>query len=377
MGGAPEEALNMPKGSRSGAAKTTTRRSVTIHDVARRAGVSTATVSRALADPNRVAEATRAAVHRAITETGFTPNAAARSLRARSTKMILALLPGIGNSFYTPILNAVEDVLSAAGFGMIMGDTRHDLAREAHYDLLVRAGQVDGVMLLTGRLPHPSFADLDPTVPIAIVCNDIPGLDRLPVIEIDNYGATRDMIDYLISIGHRRIGHARGPLDNIEAAVRLAGYHAALTEAAIPVDEDIIWQGAYTFAAGSEVARRFLATTDRPTAMFMANDEMAMGFIRTVKDAGLAVPRDISVAGFDDIEYARYFDPALTTVNQPRNELGRLAAQSLISRITGKARKGPMRTTLPCQLVIRESTAPCCAARPRSRRTAPRAAAGV
>jgi LacI family repressor for deo operon, udp, cdd, tsx, nupC, and nupG len=329
---------------------------VTIHDVARRAGVSTATVSRALAEPHRVAEATRDTVRRAIAETGFTPNAAARSLRARSTKMILALLPGIGNSFYTPILNAVEDVLSAAGYGMIMGDTRHDSAREEHYDLLVRAGQVDGVMLLTGRLPHPSFAELDPTVPIAIVCNDIPGVDTLPVIEVDNYGATRALIRHLIQNGHRRIAHGCGPADNIEATVRLTAYRAALKEAGIAIDEEIVWQGAFTFAAGGDIARRFLALQDRPTAVFMANDEMAMGFIKTVKDAGLVVPRDVSVAGFDDIEYARYFDPALTTVNQPRNALGRLAAESLIARMTGAAADVPMRTVLPCQLVVREST---------------------
>ncbi len=354
----------MPRSPKSRTAKAA-RHSVTIRDVARRAGVSTATVSRALAEPARVADATRDAVHRAIAETGFTPNAAARSLRARSTKMVLALLPGIGTSFYTPILNSIEEVLSAAGYGMIMGDTRHDKAREAHYDLLVRAGQVDGVLLLTGRLPHPSFASLDPVIPIAIVCNDIPGVD-LPVVEIDNYGAARMMIDYLISLGHRRIGHARGPIDNIESGARLAGYKASLCEAGIAIDEDIIWQGAFTFAAGSEVARRFLAAANKPTAMFMANDEMAMGFIKTVRDAGLAVPRDVSVAGFDDIEYALYFDPGLTTINQPRSELGHLAARSLISRITGTAKDLPMRTKLPCQLVIRDSTAAIRAPRART-----------
>ena len=145
------------------------RRSVTITDVARRAGVSTATVSRALGKPDHVAEETRAAVFSAIQETGYIPNATARSLRARSTKMVLALLNGIGDSFFTAILNAVEEALFEAGYGMVMGDTRGDTARESHYDRLVRSGQVDGVLLFSGRLPDASFVDLDTSVPLTLV----------------------------------------------------------------------------------------------------------------------------------------------------------------------------------------------------------------
>lgn len=330
------------------------RSTVTIRDVARRAGVSTATVSRALASPDRVADATREAVFAAIAETGFTPNATARSLRARSTKMVLALLPGIGNSFYTPILNAVEEVLADAGYGMIMGDTRRNEAREAHYDRLVRAGQVDGVMLLTGRLPSPDFARLDASIPIVILSNDIPGVDGLPVVEIDNEDAAYRVVAYLLDLGHRRIAHAVGPHDNIEAISRLTGYRRALRDFGIAVDDSIIWDGAFRFDAGVDVARTFLAHPDRPTAIFASNDEMAMGFIRTVKDAGLSVPGDVSVVGFDDIEYTRYFDPALTTMNQPRAELGRIAADILVARMAG-AEPDVQRTRLPCSLVVRDS----------------------
>jgi LacI family repressor for deo operon, udp, cdd, tsx, nupC, and nupG len=330
------------------------RRAVTIRDVARRAGVSTATVSRALANPGTVAEATREAVFAAIAETGFAPNASARSLRVRTTKMVLALLPGIGNSFYTPILNAVEEVLSLAGYGMLMGDTRMDRAREAHYDRLVRSGQVDGVMLLTGRLPHPEFATLDARTPIALICNDIPGLEGLPVIEIENREAARALVAHLVGLGHRRIGHAVGPTDNVEAWYRLDGYRSALADAGLAEDESIVWQGAFTFEAGVRVAHQFLDHRAPPTAVFTANDEMAMGFIKTVKDAGLSVPEDVSVVGFDDIEFARYFDPALTTIHQPRAELGRLAAETLLARMTGKG-KVPLRTRLPCTLVVRDS----------------------
>jgi LacI family repressor for deo operon, udp, cdd, tsx, nupC, and nupG len=288
------------------------RPSVTIRDVARRAGVSTATVSRALANPDRVADATREAVVSAIAETGFTPNASARSLRARSTKMVLALLPGIGNSFYTPILNAVEEVLSLAGYGMIMGDTRMDHAREAHYDLLVRGGQVDGVMLLTGRLPHPAFAELDASVPITLICNDIPGIVGLPVIEIDNREAAHTIVKHLIDLGHTRIGHAIGPSDNVEAGYRLDGYRAALADAGLAADESTIWPGAFRFDAGVRVAEQFLAHPQPPTAMFMSNDEMAMGFIRTVRMRGGACPTTFPSSASTTLS-----SPAISTRRSP------------------------------------------------------------
>jgi LacI family repressor for deo operon, udp, cdd, tsx, nupC, and nupG len=256
-------------------------------------------------------------------------------------------------------------VLSLAGYGMIMGDTRMDHAREAHYDLLVRGGQVDGVMLLTGRLPHPDFAELDAAVPITLICNDIPGIKGLPVIEIDNHEAARTLVAYLVDLGHRRIGHAIGPADNVEAGYRLAGYRAALADAGLTIDESIVWQGAFNVEAGVRVAEQYLAHADPPTAVFTSNDEMAIGFIRTVKDAGRRVPDDVSVVGFDDIQYAHYFDPALTTMHQPRAELGRLAAENIVARMTGRGAV-PLRTRLKCTLVVRSSAgAPCPKGRPR------------
>ena len=334
------------------------RRSVTISDVARRAGVSTATVSRTLAMPERVAEATRAAVFAAIRETGYIPNATARSLRARSTKMVLALLNGIGDSFFTAILNAVEEALFEAGYGMVMGDTRGDTARESHYDRLVRSGQVDGVLLFSGRLPAPRFAELDASVPLTLVCNDIPGVS-VPFVESANRDAARTMVEHLIGVGHRRIGYVTGPMRGPETDDRIAGYRDALDAAGVAFDPDIIWDGNYRAESGSEAAvRHFLPMANRPTAVFAANDESAMGFIKAVRDAGLTVPQDVSVAGFDDIGYAALFDPGLTTMHQPRAELGRVAAEILVRRMTGNGPPPPRITRLPCSLIVRESVVP-------------------
>ena len=348
-------------------------RRATILDVARRADVSTATVSRALTDPERVAEPTRSRVIAAITETGYTPNATARNLRARSTKIVLCLLPGLGHSFWNVIINAVEEVLTRAGYGVIFGDTRNDPIREAHYDRIIRAGQVDGVLLFNGRLPGADFAQLDREVPITLISNDIPS-SGLPVFEVANRDAARTMIAHLIALGHRRIAHITGPIANVETGERLNGYRDALIEAGIAVDDELVWPGKFNFAAGVEAAQTFLRMKDdRPTAVFAASDELAIAFIKTVKDAGLRVPEDVSVAGFDGIEYSAMYDPALTTMLQPRAEMGRLGAENLVLRMSGAAveSKG---ARLPCSLVVRDSVAPF--ATVHRRRPRPRHAAG-
>jgi LacI family repressor for deo operon, udp, cdd, tsx, nupC, and nupG len=334
------------------------RRAVTIFDVARRAGVSTATVSRALAAPAQVTEATRQKVFVAIEATGYTPNATARNLRSKSTKMVLALLPGLGNSFWNMIINAVEEVLAKAGYGVIFGDTRNDPWRENHYDQLVRGGQVDGVLLFTGRLPREGFALLDRSIPITLVCNEVPGLEDLPLFEINNRDAAREMTEHIIARGHRRIAHIAGPSTNPEARERIRGYSDALVAAGIAVEDDLIWPGDFNFESGVMAAERFLLMHDKPTAIFAASDEAAVACIKALKDGGYAVPRDVSVTGFDGIDYSALYDPALTTVVQPRAELGRLAAENLVRRMDRDLPpEPPRRTRLRCTLVIRDSVA--------------------
>lgn len=334
------------------------RHSVTILDVASQAGVSIATVSRTLSRPERVADETRDRVLAAIADTGYTPNATARNLRIQSTKMVLCLLPGLGHSFWNVIIDAVEQVLTQATYGVLFGDTRNDPVREAHYDRIVRAGMVDGVLLFNGRLPGADFAKLDRDVPIALISNDIPGSD-LPVIEIANRDAARAMTEHLIRMGHQRIAHVTGPEGNVETGERLAGYRDALTAAGIAVDPELIWPGAFALAAGTRAGERFLGCgVARPTAVFAASDEMAIGFAQAAKEAGVSVPKDVSVAGFDGIEYSAFYDPALTTVVQPRAEMGRLAAETLVKRMAGIAIR-KRRVRLPCSLAFRDSvTAP-------------------
>ena len=329
----------------------------TILDVARRAGVSTATVSRALAAPDRVAEETRAKVIAAIAATGYTPNASARNLRSRSTSIVLALVPGMSNTFFTPILNAIEDVLSAAGYGMIIGDTRGSPQKESHYTRFIRAGQVDGVILFTGHLPRDGAITPDSErVPIALVCNEISGDDRYSVFDVDNRDAARRATVHLIEAGHRHIGHIAGALDNVEASERLKGYRDGIAGAGLAIDEAAIWSGGFRFDNGVDAARLFLAMPRRPTAVFAAADDAAIGFISTVRDAGVRTPEDVSVVGFDDIDYASVIDPPLTTMRQPRADLGRLAAEDLLARMGRDTPPFPPHSArLRCELVERRS----------------------
>jgi LacI family repressor for deo operon, udp, cdd, tsx, nupC, and nupG len=337
-------------------AKRAKGRGITIFDVARKAGVSTATVSRALAFPDRVAEATRAAVFAAIAEVGYTPNASARNLRAKKTRMVLALVPGMDNAFFTPILNAIEDELSDAGYGLITGDTRNDSRKEFHYSRLIRAGQVDGLVLLIGHLPKAeSDHGIDGLLPISIILNEIKGTDH-PLFDVANRKAARTMVNYLISQGHRRIAHIRGPEGQGEANDRVKGYTDALKAAGIPVEPELIWPGDFFPGSGKGSVERFFALSNRPTAVFASNDQSAIGFIKAATDSGLSVPNDVSVAGFDDIGFLELFIPGLTTMRQPLAELGRLAATDLLKRMEHRgAPLPPTRVRLECELVIRDS----------------------
>jgi LacI family repressor for deo operon, udp, cdd, tsx, nupC, and nupG len=222
---------------------------------------------------------------------------------------------------------------------------------------LVRSGQVDGVILFTGRLPRDDGGALAPgQVPLALVCNEIPGEDGVSVFDVANRAAARKAVEYLIEHGHRRIAHISGPADNVEAIARQQGYRDALRAAGLAVDSAYVWEGGFRFDAGVAGGVRYLDLARRPTAVFAAADDAAIGFIRTVRRAGVRVPEDVSVIGFDDIDSAELIDPPLTTMHQPRAELGRAAAQDLVNRmVSGSADLPPTRLRLACELVERGS----------------------
>lgn len=334
-------------------------RAVRIQDVARLADVSTATVSRALASPERVSPQARARVLEAIAKTGYVPNPAARSLRSQKTYMALVVLPDLANTFFSKILRGIEETLFEAGYGMIISDLDGSPEKEAHFAAFTAAGRVDGAILLNGHLFGQSRAGEGPPakigIPLVALCEAIP-FSSIPQIEIDNRAAASRMTQHLASLGHRSIAYVSGPQNNILERERFLGYQDGLREAGLPFDPALVLPGDYTIESGRAAGRDLVARATRPTAVFCTSDEMAIGLIRTLLSAGLKVPDDISVAGFDDIDFAAVAEPALTTIRQPRRELGQTAAAVLIALLQG--RSTPRRICLETELIVRDSVAP-------------------
>ena len=321
-----------------------------IGDVAAAAGVSTATVSRALSDPARVGAATRARVMEAVRATGYRANGAARDLRARRARSILVLAPDLSNPFFGGIIGAVQEVAAAAGLTVQVADTRRG---DAHLDGLGHDGRADGILLLDGGLAPATVAGW--TLPVVMLCEWMPG-GALPAVGVDNARGARLAAEHLLGLGHRRIAHVAGPEGNVLSAARAAGWRAALEAAGLAPRPGDLLSGGFGLEHGAAAARLWAAAPDRAGAVLCASDECAMGFMSECDRMGLSVPRDVSVTGFDDIELAARTIPPLTTVRQPRAALGRRAAERLVARLLGAADPDG-REELPLTLVRRASTA--------------------
>ncbi|MDO3383209.1 LacI family DNA-binding transcriptional regulator [Gilvimarinus algae] len=328
-----------------------------IRDVAREAGVSVATVSRALSDPDKVSQTSLNKVHSAIDKVGYRPNMLARSFRSAKSYAVVVLVPDITNPFFSQVIRSIEDRAQQKGYAVLLGDTRGILEREKEYIRRVETRLADGVIQLRPDEPEKQSSYM----PEGVVCVNACGCESTkgPRVRIDNRGAAKAVVDYLISLGHKRIGVISGLKDNPHTIDRLAGYKEALAGADIAFDKSLVAEGDFTTWSGLNSAKQFCTMTERPTAIFCMNDEMAIGAIQTLKSHGLRVPEDISVTGFDDISYARYCDPSLTTVAQPAEEIGKLAMDMLLRLIEGEE-LAQEENVLPAEFVIRKSTGvPC------------------
>ncbi len=340
------------------------KKTPTIQDVARFAEVSTATVSRALSCPERVSESARARIFEAVRLTGYTPNQSARSLRQRTARTILVALPDIRNPFFSSILDAIEREAAARGYGVLVANrfSSADSGRRMRDYFL--SNRVDGLLLFDGSVDLEQLMVLtgDPApVPLIVACEEIPNAP-FHTVKTDNFHAAETATRHLIDLGHTGIGHIRGPERNVLTGERETGFASAMRGAGLTVRPDWMFAGAFDMASGQATARRLLQLEERPTAIFAANDESAIGFIAGLRQAGLDCPRDMSVVGFDDLEIAANIWPPLTTMRQPRAALGRIAAGALIDVIEG-SRPGPvpMHMMLSSELVVRGSTGrpPC------------------
>lgn len=325
-----------------------------IRDVARLAGVSVATVSRALSNPEKVSDESLAKVHNAIAQVGYRPNMLARNFRSARAYAIVVLVPDIANPFYSLFIRALEDRAQQKGYAVLLGDTRGTPERELEYIRRVETRLADGIVQL-----RPSSEKSQNNIPPDIPCVNACGCEYTtgPAIRIDNRAAAKTMVKYLISLGHTRIGVISGLKDNPHAIDRLEGYKEALAEAEIPFEKELIAEGDFTMWSGLNAAFQFCNMKNRPTAIFCMNDEMAIGAMQTLKNQGIRIPEDMSVTGFDDIAYAKYSDPSLTTISQPAEEMGKMAMDMLLKVIEGEP-LSQRECVLPTEFIIRKSTAP-------------------
>lgn len=336
----------------------TTKSAPTIYQVAKRAGVSTATVSRVLSRPAVVAPGTRDRVLRAVQALGYTPNAVASNLRRRRTSKLLVTVPDLSNPFFSLILQGIEDAAHRAGYSVLVGDTQHDERREEGYAGMLRRREADGLIFLGHRLPKEAAAlvrSMAPRpAPVVNGCEFSPRL-RIPSVHIDNAKASAEAMRHLYSLGHRRIGVVSGPLVSPLSRDRLSG--ATAQARASGADRTlIVVHGDFSIESGLAAGERLLGQKDPPTAVFCFNDEMAIGILRSARQRGVAVPRDVSVVGFDDIRFAEYSEPPLTTVAQPMREIGERAVRLLLDILEDG--RLPESITLPHRLVLRASTGP-------------------
>jgi LacI family transcriptional regulator len=327
----------------------------TIKDVAREVGVSTATVSHVINKTRFVSEELRQRVLEAIRELNYQPNAIARSLVKRKTHTIGIIITDILNPFYTAIVRGIEDVTYKSGYSVMLCNTDEDPGKEILYIQILLEKRIDGLIISSAIQDgvHPLASQLK-EIPLVTIVRRIRGLACDAVLG-DNRGGVYKGIDHLIRLGHRRIGMITGPAGLSSGAERLEGYKEALNKHRIPMDDRWIKRGDFKRESGYALTQEILRKGSPPTALFVGNNQMAIGALQVLHEMKIRIPKDISFISFDDMEWYALLDPPLTTVEHSPYLMGKAAGEMLLQRIS-KNRKNPKKVIIPSHLIIRKST---------------------
>lgn len=334
----------------------TRTRSATIRDVARLADVSVATVSRVLNDSGPVSEETRERIERVATRLRYAPNGAARSLITRRTHTIGVLLPDLYGEFFSEVIRGIDQVAQRNGYHMLVSSS-HSEQQALEAALGAMRGRVDGLIVMSPDLDQRTLRSSLAACPAVVLLNCAARAAEFDAIKIDNVGGASAMTKHLLALGHRRIAFIAGAAGNVDAEERRRGYRLALKAAKVErhplmeIDGDFTESGGY--GAGRALAG--LPAALRPTAIFAANDSMAIGALSALREMGVAVPTEIAVAGFDDIPIAQYTSPPLTSVHVPIIELGERATTRLVTQLTSDRARRRQSETLKTELVVRQS----------------------
>lgn len=331
-------------------------KAVTILDVAREAGVSYATVSRVVNNKNSIAPEKRARVLEAMERLGYVPNLQARKLAGGRSQVIGLVLHDVWSSYVVEILRGVDEELAAAQYDLMLYTSRRRAANESAHVTAVTQGLAEGLLLLLPRGLQTYVERLQQRHFPFVLIDHEPEPGGPPAVGATNRQGAMDAMFHLLNLGHRRIGFITGDMHIGASRARLEGYRAALAARGLPFDAALVAEGDFLHPRALEAARRLLALESRPSAIFASNDVSAFGVLDAARELHLRVPEDLSVVGFDDIPQAAYVQPALTTVRQPLEEMGRVAARLLLAAMHD-AQPPPAGVELATELVVRGSTA--------------------
>ena len=333
----------------------------TIVEVARLAGVSITTVSRCLNDPDKVGKKTLARVRKVIDEIHFSPNSLAQNFRRGKTTIILVVVHEIGSWLFSEILEGIRLVLDGR-YSLVLTESRPEVSESRNFVDMLVAKQVEGVILLCSVLPFSKkLIEISKSRPLPIVIGLEPlsdELNTLPSVHIDNYQAAREATEYLLGLGHTDLVFVSGPESSFVTRDRELGFCDALKAAGIPTDDALVVHSDLTVNGGTQAANDILSRARRPSAVFCANDDMALGLMSVAAQKGIRIPDALSVMGFDDMRYAAISNPPLSTVSQPARDIGINAARRLLRAIDTPDEGERQVEIMPHRLVIRQSTGP-------------------
>lgn len=327
----------------------------TLADIARRANVSVATVSRALNDSGYVRPEVRERILQIARELNYVPNHMALGLLKNRSQLILLLVPDVTNPFFAAVTRGVEDALAAQGLQLVVGNTDDNPFKERTYLRRALGHGVDGVIAIVASSAGTDsghWRQLE--VPLVLVDRACEGVEA-DLVTTNNESGAYQATRHLLSLGHQHVATITGPLRLQTARDRLAGFERAVREFRLPADQAPVVEGDFREEGGYRAMQQLLRRTPRPTAVFAANDVMALGVLAALEEAGLSAPGDVAVAGYDDIPYAVRTRPKLTSVAQPKYEMGAAAAELLLQRLASPGRP-VQRAVLEPRLVVRESS---------------------
>jgi LacI family transcriptional regulator len=329
----------------------------TVLDVAKRAGVAPITVSRVINNSGYISQATRERVEAAVKELGYVPNTLARGLRSKQTKTLALVVTDITNPYFTLMARGVEDAAGASDYTVVYCNTDESEAKEDKYANILAQRQVDGVLLVPacGNVKTIKFL-LSNDINVVALDRRISGV-KIDSVRSDSEDGAYRLIKLLIGLGHKRIAMITGPKDVSTSVDRVAGYQRALIESGLR-DNEQVYHGAFIQQSGYEFTKQAMTQSPRPTAIFGANNFIAIGIIKALRDLRVNVSGEVSVVAFDDFPESMLVAPFLTFAEQPAYEMGRIATELLLKRISGELTGGHQKLILPTQIIERGSTGP-------------------